>query len=150
MTATNHVLTGAVIGAAVTNPLLAIPLALTSHIILDIIPHFGDIAAWTDRKRLSFMIILGIDMVLAAIILGILLVVQPDNWVRISASGIVAASPDLMWIRYLLADWRGQPIALGRVAYWHSRIQTERAWGIGVETVWAIVTGLILYRLLEK
>ena len=41
MTATNHALSGALIGLAVMQPILALPLAFVSHFMLDAVPHFG-------------------------------------------------------------------------------------------------------------
>ena len=41
MLVTNHVLSGAVIGAAARNPWLAFPLGFASHLALDAIPHWG-------------------------------------------------------------------------------------------------------------
>ncbi len=40
MTATSHALIGTVIAAKIGNPALAIPLALVSHVALDMIPHW--------------------------------------------------------------------------------------------------------------
>ena len=40
MTATGHAVIGAVIAAKITNPLLAIPIALISHYAADIFPHW--------------------------------------------------------------------------------------------------------------
>lgn len=40
MTATSHALIGTVIAAKIGNPALAIPLALASHVIADMIPHW--------------------------------------------------------------------------------------------------------------
>ena len=40
MTATNHALTGAIIGFTVVAP-LAFLVAILSHFVLDAIPHFG-------------------------------------------------------------------------------------------------------------
>lgn len=39
MTATAHAIIGTVIAAKVGNPVLAVPIALASHIIADAIPH---------------------------------------------------------------------------------------------------------------
>ena len=41
MLVTNHVLSGAVIGAAARNPWLAFPLGFASHLALDAVPHWG-------------------------------------------------------------------------------------------------------------
>lgn len=41
MLVTNHVLSGAVIGAVVRSPWVAFPLGFASHLALDAIPHWG-------------------------------------------------------------------------------------------------------------
>lgn len=40
MTATSHAIVGVIIAAKIPDPVIAIPLALGSHIILDLIPHW--------------------------------------------------------------------------------------------------------------
>ncbi|MBI4079257.1 MAG: hypothetical protein HY429_03085 [Candidatus Levybacteria bacterium] len=50
MTATAHALIGTVIAAKVQNPYLAVPLALASHFVADLIPHW-DIA--TNKRKKS-------------------------------------------------------------------------------------------------
>jgi len=42
MTATSHALIGTVIAAKISNPALAIPLALASHFVADMIPHWDE------------------------------------------------------------------------------------------------------------
>ena len=42
MTATAHALIGASIAAKVANPYLAIPLAILSHFLLDLVPHWDE------------------------------------------------------------------------------------------------------------
>lgn len=49
MTATAHAVIGTIIAAKVTNPLMAIPLAVLSHIAADIFPHW-DTATNIDKK----------------------------------------------------------------------------------------------------
>lgn len=51
MTATSHAIIGTIIAAKVGNPVLAIPIAIASHIALDAIPHW-DTA--TNRKKKTF------------------------------------------------------------------------------------------------
>src|SRR3990172_6018337 len=50
MTATAHALIGASIALKVTNPLLGIPIAILSHFIADLIPHWD---AGTNHKKKS-------------------------------------------------------------------------------------------------
>jgi len=51
MTATSHALIGTIIAVKVGNPVLAIPIAIASHIALDAIPHW-DTA--TNRRKKTF------------------------------------------------------------------------------------------------
>lgn len=48
MTATAHALIGAAIAAKIVNPWLAIPLAIVSHIALDLVPHWD---AGTNKRK---------------------------------------------------------------------------------------------------
>ena len=51
MTATAHALVSAAIARAVPNPYLAIPLAITSHFIMDTVPHWDIGADWRMRTK---------------------------------------------------------------------------------------------------
>ena len=51
MTATAHALVAGAIARAVPNPYLAIPLAITSHFIMDAIPHWDIGADWRKRSK---------------------------------------------------------------------------------------------------
>ncbi|MBI2012734.1 hypothetical protein HYS90_02270, partial [Candidatus Curtissbacteria bacterium] len=50
MTATAHALIGASIAAKITNPYLGIPLAIISHFVADLIPHWD---AGTNHREKS-------------------------------------------------------------------------------------------------
>lgn len=50
MTATGHAVLGTIIAAKVGNPTLAVPLALLSHVVADMFPHW-DVATNGDRKN---------------------------------------------------------------------------------------------------
>ena len=52
MTATAHALVSAAIARAVPNPYLAIPLAITSHFIMDAVPHWDIGADWRTRSKI--------------------------------------------------------------------------------------------------
>ena len=51
MTATAHAIVAAAIAGAVPNPYLAIPLAITSHFIMDAIPHWDFGTDWRTRSK---------------------------------------------------------------------------------------------------
>jgi hypothetical protein len=139
MTATNHVVTGMVIGTVVANPVIAFPLALLSHFILDALPHYGE----SDHHSKKFKMILLADMMVAAIALIMVLLIT-QNWVVILA-GIFAASPDLMWLPLWLKELRGQTTTLGPIAKLHKQIQwSEKSSGALYEAAWFLAIGALL------
>lgn len=151
MTATNHVLTGAVIGAAIQQPVLALPLAFVSHFACDALPHFGN-----DKelpfKSWRYALYLAADCGLAATILLLLLLLQPQNWLLIIACGVFAASPDLMWLPGYIRSLHGQahlPAKMGPIMRFHSVIQWSQTMpGAIVEVIWTLGMGWLLLNLL--
>lgn len=136
MTATNHVITGAIIGAAIHQPLLALSLAFISHFVLDSLPHFGGKELLKNKRK--FLSILGTDVFAASLVLIGIAITQPDNWPLILACAILAASPDLMWFSHFVRDMRNRPKRpFNIVERFHSRIQWgERLWGWPIEIAW--------------
>ncbi|HPR09796.1 hypothetical protein KDA06_04610 [Candidatus Saccharibacteria bacterium] len=141
MTATNHALTGAVIGLTIGNPLIAIPLAFVSHFVLDTIPHFGFKGTRTDEQLLGqrwFKWLLVTEALLCFMIVLTLWLQQPHQWLVGAVSAFVATSPDLYSIpRFLKVNkWRQAPVKWNAFRRFHDVIQTETMWGAAVEAVW--------------
>lgn len=96
MIATNHALTGALIGIFV--PLPYTPLvALVSHFILDALPHFGNsdtVKPYTKPfKFLLFFDALGL--------VGVVIFswhIAPLMWQTMAIGAIFAALPDVLWL----------------------------------------------------
>lgn len=65
MTGTAHAVIGTVIAAKVGNPTLAIPLALASHVIADLIPHWDTLTNRDRKSRRRLFIDTGFDGILA-------------------------------------------------------------------------------------
>jgi hypothetical protein len=138
MTATNHALTGAFIGLAIVNPLIALPLALLSHFVCDAIPHFGSghdhiEANWFKRLLIA-------DISLCVVIAGVFATARPAHWFLAIVCAVLATSPDAMWLPRFIRARRGllpmSPVPL--LLRFHGAIQWfERPPGAAVEIVWA-------------
>ncbi len=146
MTATNHTVTGMVIATAVKTPWAAVPLAFASHFLLDAIPHFGNHPVINKRVQ-AFTVFLAADMAVAmSLLLSVLLLSPPGVWL-IVACGIIAASPDLMWIPEYLAMISKRPVPKsGVIKKFHSSLQKELPGAFALEAVWFVVmSGLLLW-----
>ena len=98
MTASNHTLTGVLIGLAVPVPLVALPLAFASHFALDALPHYEMLDFESKNSQAKFKWILLADAAVMASILLFIILSQPAHWPLLIACGLLAASPDLMWL----------------------------------------------------
>jgi hypothetical protein len=146
MRAINHALTGAIIGLVVGEPLIAVPAALASHFVCDVIPHYGSSLPDSEEiKSQLFRRLLYADAILCVGLVALLAVRQPVHWWLAAVCAFVAASPDLLSInRYIRANthkqWRSGPY----VAF-ASRIQWfERPIGAVVEVAWFVAAIILL------
>lgn len=149
MTATNHALTGALIGLVIANP-IAMPLAFVSHYILDMIPHFG----WpgNEKNRLKgniFRNYLIIEALICFSLVVLLATSQPVNWLLAAVCAFLAAAPDLLsYPRYALTR-AGKSWKPGIYSKFASKIQWfERPIGAVVEVAWGASAIFILANIL--
>lgn len=148
MTATNHALTGALIGGIVGNPLLAIAAAFTSHFICDALPHYG--AGKGDARYFrssGFKTMLFIDATLCVLLVAVLAYVQPAGWLLMALCAFLATSPDLLWLPRFVRAQAGGDASVGEhpVLQFASKIQWfERPIGGFVEVAWLMGAVMLL------
>ncbi|MGH7157086.1 MAG: hypothetical protein ACREGG_03190 [Candidatus Saccharimonadales bacterium] len=147
MTGLNHAATGALVAAAINKPIIALPAALLSHFVADVVPH------WNYRIPIKNGRIKGmsIDLVLSLALLVVLaLTVDAKPWL-VFLGGLLAISPDIMWLEYFLTgrpSIKGNPKRLiNRLRQFHLWIQTsETDRGIWVEAVWFVLMIGLIYQ----
>jgi len=92
MLVTNHVLSGALIGAATGRPEVALGAGIASHFVLDAVPHWGD---WGNDTAL-FMRVAVRDGLTGLAVMGAFAAVAPPRVRLAVVAGMVgAALPDL-------------------------------------------------------
>lgn len=145
MTATNHALTGALIGLSSGNPSLAVPAALVSHFICDALPHFG--AGKKSINQTWFSYLLAAEAGICFLIVAVLFLLKPEHWLLGAVCAFVATSPDFMWVKsYLHAKQGLGPVKhTSAVLRFHAWIQWfERPIGIVFEVAWAVLALILL------
>jgi len=126
MLVTNHVLSGAVIGAAVRRPLPAFALGVASHFALDAAPHWGKFG--NGRRYLRVAVsdgLAGLAVMAAMTALG-----PRGRRAAVLAGMAGAALPDLDKPSRLFFGRSPFPLPVDR---FHQRIQRESAHGIRTE-----------------
>lgn len=148
MTATNHALTGALIGLSVANP-VALLLAGASHFVLDAIPHYTDESVKISSNVFKWQLI--VEALLCIGVVVFLAIARPEYWQLAAVCAFVATSPDFMWVPKFVRARRGQaePKKHNAVIRFHSRIQWyTKPNGAVVEVLWAFGAIVLLAKLI--
>lgn len=151
MTGVNHILTGAIIGATVKQPAIALPLALASHYVLDSLPHFG-FRNWEERSRYRkyLNIVATYDVIILSIVVYSLISAAP-GWLVI-ACATLAILPDFVWVyRFTIPErWGTRPPQEGIwLTKFHYSIQKfEFKEGIVIEIIATLLLGSLAIKLI--
>lgn len=147
MTALNHTVTGALVAAAIGEPVIALPAALLSHFAIDILPHWDyKLPGGLVMRQAALMI----DITFSLFVLLILAITVDASRRMIIAGGFLGAVPDLMWAQYLVT---GKAAAkpnkfiepLRRFHLWIQRSETRA--GIYFEVFWLVLTLYLIYQI---
>ena len=142
MLVTNHVLSGAVIGAVVRRPAAAFALGVASHFALDAAPHWGKFSART------YLRVAVPDGLTGLVVMGAMTALAPRGRRAAVLAGMVgAALPDLDKPSRLFFGRSPFPPAVDR---FHVRIQQHEASGRAhYEATAAVLFGSVAVALLR-
>lgn len=135
MTATAHSLVGASIGSLLPNPYLAIPSAVISNFLMDLIPHWDTGTGWHNRPKIITFFATGID-VLLGLLIAFLLFSQKINPFYLLSLIFAATLPDYLEAPYLFLGWDFPPFS------WFYQFQSKFHARDG--TFWGIISQIIV------
>ena len=142
MLVTNHVLSGAVIGAAVRHPVPAFALGVASHFVLDAAPHWGKFGGGRRYLRVAVT-----DGLVGLAVMGTMAALVPrGSRVAVLAGMAGAALPDLDKPSLLFFGRSPFPPAVDR---FHTRIQHEAPRRAHYEATAAVIFGSVAIALLR-
>lgn len=145
MTGFNHGLVGGLIGKLVPFP-LSLPVALASHFLLDMLPHYG--IEQSERNKSKFWKVFFTIDVLATLGLAIY-AINTRHYVMF-LGGLLATAPDYLWVGKVVKS-RSFDLSnhSNRFTRWHANIQRyERPWGIWIEIPLSLIlVYIVLIRL---
>lgn len=144
MQALNHVAFGALVGAAVHEPAIALPIALASHFVMDAIPHYGEDPATAPGTNGYHWRTLG-DAAASLLFIAGVVALQPANLALILGCIFLATLPDLLWPIALHIKHHG---ALWDFFKFHKHIQHEDRQFWPVEVIWFMLTTAAVVALL--
>ena len=132
----NHALTGGIIAAVLPLP-IALPLALASHFLLDMLPHYGISQDERDKSKF-WKVFFTVD---AFATLGLAIYAIINNHYAMFLGGLFATMPDYIWVARVVKTKSFNLSNNGnKFTKWHASIQKyEKPWGIHIEIPLAIV-----------
>ena len=143
MLLTNHVLSGALIGARARGPEQAFAAGVASHFVLDAIPHWGE---WGTKRR--FLRVAVADGLVSLAVAGALATAAPPARRAAVLAGMAgAALPDVDKPTRLWFGWSPFPRAVDR---FHGRIQDEASHRAYVEVLAASAFGIAALAALRR
>ncbi|HUD05983.1 MAG TPA: hypothetical protein VMR18_03680 [Candidatus Saccharimonadales bacterium] len=144
MQALNHTVFGTLIAVSINEPLVALPLALGSHFVLDSIPHYGkDPKASPGTKAYNVRIF--VDGLASTLVLLLFLGLDPHRIWLILGCVFLAVGPDFLWP---LARHVKQKGPLWGFFKFHKNTQRESRKGIFLEAGWFVLTmALVIYKI---
>lgn len=143
-----HAVVGAAIATKVANPALALPLALASHFVLDLLPHWNphlNREMKSHGKITSRTTAIIIADVILSLVAGFYIASQalPDTgrFITIVAGAFMAALPDIIEGPYFFFGWKNQWIQ--RLIKFQSSMQFNTSFIPGVLTQVAVLAAAL-------
>jgi hypothetical protein len=139
MLAINHTLTAVVLAVSIEKPAIVLPLALISHFLIDIIPHYGNgtnIVRGTNLYDIKVVI----DGLLSIVVTVLAMQHWPNKAPIILAAVFFSVLPDLLWPLALIVRRKG---VVWEFFKFHKLIQHESPKGIFTEIAWAACFGTV-------
>jgi hypothetical protein len=142
MLVTNHVLSGAAIGAATRRPVAAFVLGVASHFVLDTVPHWGQFGGGRRMLRVAVP-----DGLIGLAVMGTMAAVAPPERRAAVLAGMAgAALPDLDKPSTVFFGRSPFPPAVDR---FHTAIQHEKARRAHYEATAAVIFGSVALAILR-
>lgn len=128
MTITAHALVGGAIAAAFPNPTLAFALAVASHPLLDMIPHWDEGWGWRNKGKIRLFAECSLDMIVGVGLTYYLFGSVPLPYLLLAILGSILF--DLLEAPYLLLNWKFKPFCWFYQLQHNIQGKVKLPWGI--------------------
>ncbi len=142
MTATAHAIVGGAIAASIPDPALGITLALISHPLLDMVPHWDFGKGWRNKDKLHFLaegtFDLGFGLLISYLIFG--RYINPLYFLAVVFASLLF---DFLMTPYWFLNWKFPPFSWAYKFGSDTNGEAKLPWGILNQI--AAVLGVIIF-----
>lgn len=145
MTATGHAMVGTIIAGTISNPLLSIPIALVSHVICDIIPHW-DAGTHMNKKKSPQLFWESVLDVTVSYIASFLLLTFLFPETSLLYGFFIAFMAQLLdWITapYYILKWKFPPFSWFYTFSGITNTRLDKPWGIVTQVVFVTLLMIV-------
>ena len=128
MLAASHAIAGAIIASKAATPEIGVGLALLSHPLLDLFPHW-DFSTRSTKKRKLKIIIISLADAFVGFAIGLLAFAGQVDWKILMITMLAAQLPDWLEAPLHVFEWRFPPFSTIKKAqhFWHTKM--DWPWG---------------------
>lgn len=132
MTATGHAVLGVAIAAAISNPIIGIPLAILSHVAADAFPHWDTGTNMLKKSRQEFVVGSVVDLAFSIILAYLLTQFLFSGLNLIYVFTMVIAAQGLDWATspYVFLRWKFPPFSYFYALQKSFDHRLDKPWGI--------------------
>ncbi len=140
MTATSHAIIGTVIAAKIGNPALAIPIAIASHVLADLFPHWDFGTHRKEKTKLRFTLESIGDVLLSFVVAYFLIqfLAPATNLIYLFIVVLAAQSVDWLFMPYLYLNMKFPPFSWAFKFSRMTNTKLDKPWGI-IGQVWVLI-----------
>ena len=143
MTATAHALIGASLAAKIANPYVGIPLAIFSHFVADLVPHWDAGTNHRDKTSLRLKLEAVVDVLLGFALVFILFSTQTfQNPIYMFVMVISAQLPDWLAAPDYMFNLKIPPFSWMEKIGHETQTRLQLPWGLVTQVV---TVGLLVY-----
>ncbi len=143
MTATAHALIGASIATKIVNPIIGIPLAIASHFVADLIPHWDAGTNHRKKTKLRLKTEAVLDVLLGFALVLILFKTQTiQNPIYMFSMVIAAQLPDWLAAPDFMFSFKVPPFSWMQKIGHETNTRMQLPWGLVTQVV---TVGLMVY-----
>lgn len=151
MTATGHALVATLIVAKISNPYISLPLALASHFVLDLVPHWDSGTHHREKTKKRLFYESAADVIISIVSSFILYtyILGQSDYPLLYLGVFVSQLPDWLMAPYFILNMKHPFMGWSKQMYrlqHKMNVRLDKPWGIVTQVATVVILYILLFR----